>query len=265
MEKIATPNSTLEAALAYAERGLPVFPLTPGRKTPLKASHGYKDATTDPERIAAGWGHGVRFNVGLAPKDSGVFVVDLDQKDGKDGRKAMVDLLDACGRKLPRTLVHGTPHGLHLIYRFDGALIKSATSVIAPGIDVKGFDGYVLAPPSVVDGKRYFVKKHSGSEILDAPDWLIAMCFGVKTERRSNLQGAPPDLLEAVNDAIKARGVREGCDFWSLRCLASDHEDLHPSAYWHPDKGFGGCSACESKWLTVDAARILNVSAGVPA
>lgn len=261
-----TPSGTLEAALAYQKRGLPVFPVAPGLKVPPRGFHWKDEAALDPDRARKWFSNGARFNIGLAFLESGFFAIDLDQKKGVDGRKALVDLIDACGRKLPRTLVHGTPHGLHLIYHYDGALIKSAASVIAPGVDVKGCDGYILAPPSGVGGKRYHVKKHSGKEILDAPEWLVDLCFGERATRPVQPNtGAPADLLEGVNAAIKARGAREGRGFWSIRCINPGHEDLHPSAYWHPDKGFGGCSACESKWLTVDAARILNVSAGVPA
>ena len=43
----------LQRALACAERGWPVFPCQPGRKTPA-TPHGYLDATTDPARSATG-------------------------------------------------------------------------------------------------------------------------------------------------------------------------------------------------------------------
>jgi len=41
---------TLIQALTYASRGWPVFPCKPDQKIPA-TRHGYRDATTDPERI----------------------------------------------------------------------------------------------------------------------------------------------------------------------------------------------------------------------
>ena len=43
-----------EAALRYAELGYPVFPCVSGDKTPL-TTHGYKDASTDPDQIDRWW------------------------------------------------------------------------------------------------------------------------------------------------------------------------------------------------------------------
>jgi hypothetical protein len=45
-------DDTLCQALTYASRGWPVFPCQPGQKIPA-TWQGYRDATTDPDRIAA--------------------------------------------------------------------------------------------------------------------------------------------------------------------------------------------------------------------
>ena len=46
-------SERLEAAQRYADAGWPVFPLIPGEKVPV-TKHGFRDATTDPDRSAIG-------------------------------------------------------------------------------------------------------------------------------------------------------------------------------------------------------------------
>jgi hypothetical protein len=47
------PGAVLEAALSYAQGGIPVFPCNPHNKRPL-TEHGFKDATTDPRELSRG-------------------------------------------------------------------------------------------------------------------------------------------------------------------------------------------------------------------
>jgi hypothetical protein len=92
--------SMLQAALQYAQRGWYVFPcrekpgeayqdktgktILPKEKSPY-ISRGLNDATLDPAKIKTWWkkwpGALIGVNCGL----SGLFVVDLDTKHGKDG------------------------------------------------------------------------------------------------------------------------------------------------------------------------------------
>jgi hypothetical protein len=46
-------SGVAEAALRYAEAGIPVLPCLPGGKRPITA-HGLHDATIDPRQIASG-------------------------------------------------------------------------------------------------------------------------------------------------------------------------------------------------------------------
>jgi hypothetical protein len=54
----------LKAALAYARRGVPVFPCEPGAKRPL-TRNGHWDATTDPRVIERWWKRWPSANVGV--------------------------------------------------------------------------------------------------------------------------------------------------------------------------------------------------------
>lgn len=135
------------AALWYAEHGLPVFPLSPGSKIPLKGSGGCKDATTDPAMVNQWWTGNPRLNIGLA---TGVLVdaVDIDGPAGQQSRAQHWDDIFARidGDALAKVL---TPRrgGMHLYVPTTG---DGNAAGIVPGVDYRGAGGYVVAPPSVI-------------------------------------------------------------------------------------------------------------------
>ena len=70
------PSALLNAALAAADRGWHVFPLTPGTKRPAVRDWENR-ATLDPDRIRRCWAAGL-FNIGIACGPSRLLVLDLD-------------------------------------------------------------------------------------------------------------------------------------------------------------------------------------------
>src|SRR5262245_41859001 len=83
-------NSTLEAALEYAEAGIPVFPCK-RTKEPL-TPNGFKDATTDKKQIREWWSKWPRAMIGVPTGPaSGIDVLDLDVKPDEqiDGHKIL--------------------------------------------------------------------------------------------------------------------------------------------------------------------------------
>ena len=84
-----------QAAVEYAKMKLAVLPLQPGDKVTVSGSHGFHQASTDPERIAKWWTNVPELNIGIScGKPSGnLVVIDLDVDDdmGIDGRDALAE------------------------------------------------------------------------------------------------------------------------------------------------------------------------------
>lgn len=141
--------SLVKYALRYAALGLPVFPCIPGDKRPL-TPHGFKDASTDPDVIAAWWQRWPDANV-AAPTGVLFDVVDVDSLD------ALAALEVALG--MPDELfddhlgIANTPHGWHFLRPVSGR--GNGANVIVPGVDYRGDGGYVVLPPSRTDAGTY--------------------------------------------------------------------------------------------------------------
>jgi len=141
----------LDAALQYAAHGWRVFPLVPGEKRPLTAQ-GCKDATKDADQICTWWTQHPDANIGIATgKDSGIVVVDVDAKSGKDGYESW----KALGIEDIDTLKQLTwSGGSHAFFEYDEAVTNSVGK-LGQGLDTRGQGGYVVGPPSQVNGKPY--------------------------------------------------------------------------------------------------------------
>lgn len=128
----------LQAALSYAQRGWPVLPLRPGEKTPL-TTNGFKDATTDEATIQKWWEQTPDANVGIrVGLESGLIVIDVDNKNGKNGSTSLWKLRNNIGSETVNTLIVTTPHGFHLYYTFPDELRdKLLKAQVAEGIDLK--------------------------------------------------------------------------------------------------------------------------------
>jgi hypothetical protein len=144
------------AAIEQAARGVYVFPLAVNGKTPVTL-HGYQDATTDAKRIDEMWRHRPAANIGIATGASELVVIDIDVKHGVNGWKALDDCLKRLGQLPGPTRMASTPSGgAHLYLRApDGFAIRNSAGRLGEGVDVRAHGGYVVAPPSVIDGKAY--------------------------------------------------------------------------------------------------------------
>ena len=164
----------LDTALLYAARHWPVFPCRaaePGRKRPL-CPHGFHDATTDRDLIAAWWTTWPEALIGVPTGDaSGVVVLDIDVKDpAANGFDTLDDLGHAI---LPDTpTAHTASGGLHVYFLNPARELRCSAGLIGPGLDVRAAGGYVIAPSP---GSGYLWDPIANPQTVafaPAPEWL---------------------------------------------------------------------------------------------
>lgn len=154
-----------------------VFPLQPNSKLPYKSitdekgRGGFYAATNGAGKIMYWKKNFPNCNWGLRTGSiSKCFVVDIDVKKGAQGDKSFWHLIEEYG-ETPVTLTVDTPTGgKHYYFR----MTKHVPTIIGAGkyggIDIKSDNGYVVIPPSSIDGKQYEVCLDE--EIAECPDWL---------------------------------------------------------------------------------------------
>lgn len=182
--------SNMEAALDYAQRGLPVFPLAPQSKRPLAGSHGYRDATTDPNIIQERWKQNPDYNIAIATGDD-LIIIDID--NGERGKASFEKLSQILGT-LPPTVTVLTGNGWHLYYRTNRVLPDHVG--LADSVDVRGAKGHAVAPPSLHPSCRSyrFAPGRAFDEIEIAqlpPNWVTLLGLGGASARTGYYSKSP--------------------------------------------------------------------------
>ena len=171
--------SILNAALNYAQRGFATFPLysvtkdgcncgnancnSPG-KHPL-TMNGLRAASSDPGVLKFHF-EGKVANIGLATGPiSGIFVLDID---GAVGEASLANY-----PAMPKTLTSTTGRGRHLIFSYPNKKVYTRAGKFAPGLDIRGEGGYVVAPPSVHATGVVYQFLDDNAPIAEAPEWLL--------------------------------------------------------------------------------------------
>jgi hypothetical protein len=161
-------SGLLAAALDYAARGLPVFPLVPAGKAPA-VSRGFLSATTNPATIRRFWTDPER-NIGIPTgASSGFWVLDIDGDEGE----ATLRALELKHGAIPSTRTVVTARGRHAWFAYPGSM-PTTVGRIGPGVDTRGDEGYVVVPPSIHQtGCGYAFLGDPWAPIEPAPAWLI--------------------------------------------------------------------------------------------
>ena len=224
-------DDTLRQALAYARRGWPVFPCLPGQKIPA-TTHGYKDATTDEQQITAWFGHGQQWNLAIATGTPGPDVLDIDQHGQAGngypafGKLRRVGLVDGAA-----AYVRTPAGGMHAYF---AGTDQHNGRLPSHHLDFRSHGGYVLAPPSQVDGKPYRLMSRPGGR--SSLDW--AAVTALLESQRHHERTAPGHAADrrlgqlARWVARQLEGNRNAGLYWAAnRALdANPAADLSPLA-----------------------------------
>ncbi|WP_153472388.1 bifunctional DNA primase/polymerase [Komagataeibacter medellinensis] len=194
------------------EMGIP-YPIFPcgKNKAPL-TPHGYKDASSDPQRVKEMFKISPGSRIGMPTGDaSGIFVVDIDVKDGN----AAVDWMVAYDLHNHTKCVRTQSGGYHLWYQMPaGVPLRNTASKIMRGVDTRGNGGYVLIPPS--DG----YSEWNNLEPAPLPDWLLAELT------------SQPDPVQANHSHMPAAPRRDhGGTPYGLKALAEECQAIRTAPF----------------------------------
>jgi hypothetical protein len=215
-------GARLGQALAYAARGWPVFPCQAGQKIPA-TTHGHLAATTDSGQITAWFRRHPDWNLAIATGAPGPDVLDVDDHGPAGNGYAAFAKLSKAGLLDGAAVYVRTPSGgLHAY--FIGSAQRNG-HLPAHHLDFRSRGGYVLAPPSRVDGKPYEVIRTVSAD--GALDWtaVTALLKPHRQARRRQPGPAPGRDLSHLARwvASQAEGNRNAGLFWAAnRALDAD-------------------------------------------
>lgn len=232
------------------------FPLVPNSKKPA-----IKWSTDRFEGVIP---DGQAYGLPTGPRN-GVWVLDLDEKDGKSGVASLQAY--AAGRELPDTYTVRTPSGgWHLYWQWDDARPLGNRTGVLEGVDVRGRGGYVCA------GGAYTVARDV--PLAPAPAWLYEL-VGPEPEA---LPAAPASAiaetdprfpervklawayLQSAPPCISGQGGQKR--LWEIALRLTRTYELSPAHCWDLLSLPGGYnSRCEPPWEPQEALRAFGRAA----
>ena len=191
----------LNEAIGYAKKGWRVFPLKENAKAPA-TSDGFKSATTDIEQITKWWKQNPKYNIGIATgQQSGISVIDID------GKEAMKALTDNGITDRPETLTHKTIKGFHYILLYNPIYPQGAGFL--EKLDIRNEGGYIVAPPSEIDGQKYSVYKDKDVSTWDSLSQFFRSYDSQNRQRDVSENKTVPEQPTWVTEYL-TEGVPEG-------------------------------------------------------
>ena len=205
-------RSRKAAALAVVKTGLRGLPIEPNGKRPWLKDWRNR-ASSDPA-VIEGWfkrDRTINFGVVCGDRDTRLWVVDIDPRHGGEASWEALEKPGLLEGPAGWGTVATPGGGVHLWFVVppDREIPGNSTGRLGAGIDTRGAGGYVLCPPSALDGRQYAWNPF-GSIVCSAPDWLL---LGVPS------CGSSSRTPEAWLD-LTANGVDQGARNSSIAALA---------------------------------------------
>jgi hypothetical protein len=198
--------------LGYARAGWQPFPCKPASKEPATV-HGFKDGNNSPERIRAWWTECSEYNIAIPTGSPGPDVLDIDVREQGSGWAALNQLKRAGLLTGARALIRTPGGGLHVYFAGSD---QPSGRLPQHFVDFKARGGYVLVPPSAVDGKPYALLDHrTGTSGLDWQAVRRLLDSPRPRRSRSEASGDIGALVEWV--ARRQPGDRNHPLFWAAR------------------------------------------------
>jgi Bifunctional DNA primase/polymerase, N-terminal/Primase C terminal 1 (PriCT-1) len=170
----------LQAALGYRRRGWSPLPLRPREKIPILAWEALQHEAASTAEIEGWFARWPDANVGIVTgRVSDLVVLDIDPRHG--GEESL-RLWEASRGPIPMTVEALTGGGGRHLYFAGGREPPRNRAGLAPGIDLRGEGGMVVAPPSIhPSGRAYrWIEGRAPADLALAPlpAWIARLARG---------------------------------------------------------------------------------------
>ncbi len=192
-EQFKNARDVLSHALAYAAKGISVLPLHAPSSTEAggctchrpscssigkhpAVKRGVHGASCDLSAVTQFFTGAKNYNLGIATGAiNNLVIVDIDKKSGG---LASLEAFAQHGTPLTSDVkVNTGGGGFHLYFRHPGVAVANSAGKVAPGIDLRVDNGYVVAPPSMHQSGNSYTW---AADIIDwdealppLPQWLF--------------------------------------------------------------------------------------------
>jgi hypothetical protein len=161
-----------KAALDYRRLGWSVIPIAPRGKQPLVRWQVYQHRQPHAPEVSDWFRQWPDANLAIVTGVvSGLVVLDVDPRHGGDA--SLRELERRHGPIAETVEVRSGGGGRHLYFHHSGEIIRNRVG-IAPGLDLRGDGGYVVAPPSVhASGEPYrWERSPDVCRLAPLPRWV---------------------------------------------------------------------------------------------
>ena len=263
-------DTVLNAAHAYARKGLRVIPIAPRSKFP-RGIEGWQDlATTNPDLITDWWTntwphHGIGIATGIRDDGTFFFVLDVDDRDTHSGTTTLTNLETIHG-KLPNTLTCRTGSGgRHYYFTSTTAIHNDAGKRLGPGLDIRGIGGQVLAPPTIHPNGTPYSWEHT-QPIAPAPQWLEYLLTYEPTHTQIDTHRTDDPLLHPTTNRPSDRF--NTTHTWHNLLTADgwtwSHQDKNTDYWVRPGKQPRDGISATTNWNGLDLLIIFSTNAPLP-